>query len=112
MLFRSRLTWPQLVALTSANPAKLFGLYPQKGALQPGSDADIVVFDPRPERTIKATNLHNIAGYTPYEDRTVHGHVRLTISRGQVVYKAGEFLGQRGWGRFVEGKPFDRRLRL
>jgi dihydropyrimidinase len=102
-----RLTWSQLVNLTSTNPARIFGLYPRKGALRPGSDADVVIFDPRPESTIKASNLHNIAGYTPYENRPVRGRVRFTISRGQIVFKGGEFLGQRGAGRFVEGHKFD-----
>lgn len=101
------LTWSQLARLVSANPAKLFGLYPRKGALIPGADADVVIFDPSIEWTVKAANLHNIAGYTPYEDRNLLGVVRTTISRGQVVYRGGEFLGQRGWGHFVEGKPFD-----
>lgn len=102
-----RLTWSQLVQLTSANPARIFGLYPRKGVLQPGSDADVVIFDPRPNGTIKAANLHNIAGYTPYENHTVRGRIRMTISRGQIVFKGGEFLGQRGAGRFVEGRKFD-----
>lgn len=102
-----RITWAQLAELTSANPARAFGLYPRKGALMPGSDADVVVFDPSADVTIKAANLHNIAGYTPYEGRRVRGRVRFTISRGLVVCRAGEFLGQRGWGRLVEGTSFD-----
>ncbi len=104
-----RLTWPQLARLTSANPARLFGLYPRKGALLPGSDADVVVFDPSVEWIVKASNLHNIAGYTPYEGQRLRGQVRFTLSRGKVVCKAGEFLGHRGWGRFVEARPFNPR---
>ncbi len=100
-----RLTWSRLVELTSTNPAKVFGLYPRKGALLPGSDADVVVFDPTAEWTIRAANLHNIAGYTPYEGRRVRGRVRFTLSRGLVVCKAGEFTGHRGWGRLVEAQP-------
>lgn len=102
-----RMTWSRLAELTSTNPARIFGLYPRKGALLPGSDADVVVFDPSPDATIKAANLHNIAGYTPYENRRVRGRVRYTLSRGLVVCKVGEFLGHRGWGRLVEGRPFD-----
>ncbi|MFN2165077.1 MAG: amidohydrolase family protein, partial [Anaerolineae bacterium] len=102
-----RLSWTQLARLTSTNPAKLFGLYPRKGALLPGSDADLVIFDPAVEGTVKAANLHNIAGYTPYEGRALRGAVRMTISRGRIVCRNGEFLGERGWGRFVEGRPFD-----
>lgn len=103
------LTWSRLAQLTSTNPARLFGLYPRKGALRPGSDADVVVFDPGVEWTVKASDLHNIAGYTPYEGRRLRGQVRLTLSRGRAVFKAGEFVGARGWGRFVEGQPLDRR---
>jgi hypothetical protein len=101
-----RITWSRLAELTSANPALIFGLYPRKGALFPGSDADVVVFDSSADAVIKAANLHNIAGYTLYENRRVRGRVRFTISRGLVVCKGGEFLGHRGWGRLVEGRSF------
>lgn len=102
-----RITWSRLAELTSTNPARIFGLYPRKGALLPGSDADVVVFDTSASGTIEAANLHNIAGYTPYESRRVRGRVRYTLSRGLVVCKTGEFVGHRGWGRLVEGRPFD-----
>ena len=102
-----RITWSRLAELTSTNPARIFGLYPRKGALLPGSDADIVVFDLSADATIKTANLHNIAGYTPYEGRRVRGRVRFTVSRGMIVCKAGEFTGQRGWGHLVEARPFD-----
>ena len=101
-----RITWTRLAELTSTNPAKVFGLYPRKGALLPGSDADVVVYDPAVDGVIHAANLHNIAGYTPYEGRRVRGKVRFTVSRGRVVFKNGEFVGHRGWGRFVEGRAF------
>ena len=61
-----RITWPQLATLTSANPARIFGLR-GKGALAVGYDADLVIYDPRVETTIRAEALHNLAGYTPYE---------------------------------------------
>ncbi len=101
-----RIDWSQLVRLMSANPARLFGLYPRKGALLPGSDADVVIFDPSMDWTVSAGNLHNIAGYTPYENRRLRGRVRTTISRGQVIVRGGEFLGERGWGQFVAGRAF------
>ncbi|MFZ2488074.1 MAG: amidohydrolase family protein [Anaerolineae bacterium] len=99
-----RITWSRLVELTSTNPARIFGLYPRKGVLLPGSDADVVVFDPALSSTIKAAELHNIAGYTPYEGRRVQGKVRFTLSRGLLICKNGEFIGHRGWGRLVHGK--------
>ncbi len=101
-----RLTWPQLVNLMSTNPARLFGLYPRKGVLQPGSDADLVIYDPTGESVITASSLRGVSGYTPYEGMAVAGRVRTTISRGRVVYNRGEFLGEAGWGRFVKGQRF------
>ena len=96
-----RLTFSQLVGLLSANPARVWGLWPRKGALLPGFDADIVVYDPEPEGTISAENLHYLAGYTPYEGLRVQGRVKATISRGQVIYREGRFTGRKGRGQFV-----------
>ncbi|MEA3337737.1 MAG: amidohydrolase family protein [Chloroflexota bacterium] len=99
-----RLSWTQLARLMATNPARLFGLFPRKGALIPGADADVVIFDPGVQWTVKAGDLHNIAGYTPYEERRLQGRVRTTISRGKIVFRGGEFRGEQGWGQFVEGR--------
>ncbi|RME39025.1 MAG: dihydropyrimidinase, partial [Thermoflexia bacterium] len=96
-----RLTLPQLVSLLSANPARIWGLWPRKGALLPGSDADIVVYDPQPEGVLRAENLHHLAGYTPYEGMSVRGQVRMVFVRGRLVYREGQFVGQKGWGKFI-----------
>ena len=96
-----RLTLPQLVELLAANPARLWGLWPKKGVLQPGSDADIVVYDPAPETEIEAEAQHYEAGYTPYEGMAVQGEIRVTISHGEVVYQEGRFSGREGRGQFV-----------
>jgi len=96
-----RLTLPQLVALLSANPARVWGMWPRKGVLLPGSDADLVIYDPEPESAISAARLHHLAGYTPYEGMRVRGRVRATISRGQAIYRGGQFTGRKGRGRFV-----------
>ena len=96
-----RLTLPQLVNLLSANPARLWGLWPRKGALLPGSDADIVVYDPEPEGIVSADELHYLAGYTPYEGMRVQGRVKATISRGHIIYREGRFTGRQGQGHFV-----------
>jgi dihydropyrimidinase len=106
-IIEGRLTWDQLVRLTSTNAARIFGLYPRKGILAPRADADVVVFDPRGEGVIQADKLHNVAGYTPYEGWRVQGSIKMTISRGQMVYEDGEFKGTPGRGRFVAGEPFD-----
>jgi dihydropyrimidinase len=100
-----RLALPQLVGLLSANPARVWGLWPRKGTLLPGADADIVIYDPRPEGTIGAEHLHHLAGYTPYEGLRVQGQIRATISRGQIVYRDGRFTGRKGRGQFLARKP-------
>jgi dihydropyrimidinase len=82
-------------------------LWPQKGDLQPGSDADIVLFDPRPTRVLSAAELHSRAGFSPYEGLTVTGKVRTTICRGRVIYRDGAIIGDRDFGRFVKCRPFD-----
>ncbi|MBN1812355.1 MAG: amidohydrolase family protein, partial [Anaerolineae bacterium] len=96
-----RLTLSQLVALLSANPAHVWGLWPVKGALLPGSDADFVVYDPLPEGTLCAEDLHHLAGYSPYEGLRMQGRVKATISRGRMIYRDGQFVGRRGSGQFV-----------
>ena len=95
------LTLPQLAALLSTNPARVWGLWPRKGALLPGSDADLVIYDPVPEGAVAAENLHQLAGYTPYEGMRAQGRVKATISRGQVIYREGQFVGRKGRGKFV-----------
>jgi len=95
-----RITWSRLVEVCCANPARIFGLG-GKGRLEPGTDADVVVYDPRVEGVISADKLHNLAGYTPYEGRRVQGAVRDVFSRGRQLVSAGEFLPAPGWGRFV-----------
>jgi dihydropyrimidinase len=99
--------WPDLVRLLCANPARIFGLYPTKGNLLPGADADVTIYDPNGHHTLAAGDLHGLAGYTPFEGVALHGRVRTTLSRGRVVYENGSFKGQAGHGRFIAGRPFD-----
>lgn len=94
-----------IASLMTANPARIFGLYPRKGVLAAGSDADVVLYDPAPEGTISHKNLHYAAGYSPYEGMPIKGEVRMTISRGEIVYRDGEFLAKASRGRFVPGQP-------
>ncbi len=97
---------PELARLMSADPAKLFGLYPQKGALLPGSDADLLIYDPVPNVTIRAADQHVLAGYNPYEGMEVKGKVRTVLSRGQVLVRDGALTAEPGRGRFLRGQPF------
>ncbi len=94
-----RLSLPRMVDLLAANPARLWGLWPRKGALLVGADADIVVYDPAPEGVVAAERLHHVASYTPYAGMPLKGQVRTTIVRGRIVYHEGHFRG--GKGQFV-----------
>ncbi|NPA90442.1 MAG: dihydropyrimidinase [Chloroflexi bacterium] len=102
-VLRGSMDWHELMRLMSTRPAQLFGLYPRKGTLLPGSDADIVLYDPRGTRRIHARDLHGVSGYTPYEGMEVDGRVYLTMVRGRVVVEDGELTGTPGWGVFVPG---------
>ncbi|MCL2399459.1 MAG: dihydropyrimidinase [Defluviitaleaceae bacterium] len=98
----SRLSLEKMVALCSGNPAKLFGMYPKKGVLAVGSDADLVVVDPNKKVTITKKILHENTDYTPYEGLTLSGWPILTFSRGEIIAKDGEFIGKKGRGLFIK----------
>lgn len=87
----------------SERPAQIFGIYPQKGNLMPGADADVVIFNPKTKTTLKTSKMHHIGGYSPYEGTQVFGKVETTISRGEVLVQKGRFKGKAGHGRFVKG---------
>ncbi len=98
------ISWPDLVRVMSANPARIFRLDHRKGALRPGLDADIVIYDPEGEDVITDGEQATIGGFTPYRGMEVIGRVRDTIVRGQVVVRDGELVGPRGWGKYVPSK--------
>jgi dihydropyrimidinase len=101
--FKDKLTLPRLVQLLAENPARLFGLYPRKGAILPGSDADLVIYDPAPRSTIQHTDMHYVAQYSPFEGMAVHGQVKTVLSRGEVIVRDGTFHGEAGRGVFLPG---------
>jgi dihydropyrimidinase len=103
-----RLSLGRLVELTSTNAARLFGLYPRKGSLAVGSDADIVVFDPDLTRTVSADMLHSNADYSVYEGWQVTGWPVVTIRRGSVVFADGEVVGAAGSGSVLACGPAGR----
>ncbi len=103
---RGRISPERLVELLAAEPARLFGLG-SKGVLEPGRDADFVLFDPAARRTIRAVELHHTSDYTAYEGLAVSGAVRSVFVRGRAVIRDGLFVGQRGYGRFVERRLGD-----
>jgi dihydropyrimidinase len=89
------------VALTSTNVAKMYGLYPRKGSIAVGADADLVVWDSNAERVIRNADLHHAVDYTPYEGMPVQAWPALTLLRGQPVWRDGAFLGAAGRGTFL-----------
>jgi dihydropyrimidinase len=95
----------RFVALTASEPAKLFGLWPRKGCIAPGADADVVVWDPDRRVTLGASTLHMNVDYSPFEGRVVRGAPDLVLSRGEVVAEGGRFVGRQGAGRFVRRAP-------
>lgn len=101
-----RISPQRFVALTSATPAKLFGLWPQKGLLAPGADGDIVIIDPRRTTTIRHNLLHDNADYSPWEGFICQGTIRQTLSHGRVIFDNGRFNGTPGQGRFLRRNPF------
>jgi dihydropyrimidinase len=90
------------VRLCAEAPARTFGLFPRKGCLRPGSDADVVVWDPERPQALDAAALHMRTDHSPYEGRVVRGWPELVLSRGRIVARDGRFQGEPGWGRYVE----------
>ena len=104
---KGRLSLNEFVALTSTNPAKIYGLHPRKGTIAVGSDADLALWDPDWARTITLAMLHDNMDYTPYEGRQVTGWPRIVISRGRVIVENETLFADRGSGQFLERSPLD-----
>jgi dihydropyrimidinase len=96
-----RITQQQFVALTSTNAAKTFNLYPQKGCIQQGADADLLIFDPTKSHTISAKTHHQQNDFSLFEGRTITGSVVHTISQGRHLYNDGKLIANKGEGRFL-----------
>ena len=89
------------VEVASATPARMFGLYPRKGVIQPGSDADVVIYDPAATQVLSAASHHMAVDYSAYEGMQITGRVDTVLSRGRVVIGSGEYLGETSHGRFL-----------
>ncbi len=103
---KGRININKFVEVVSTNPAKLFGIYPQKGCIAVGSDADLVVIDPKLKKRITKGELHENTDYTPFEGIEIIGCPIMTISRGEIIVENNKFTGQKGRGRFLKRKPF------
>ncbi len=100
-----RMNLNRFVELCSTTPAKMFGLFPRKGTIAVGSDADIVLFDPNRKLTLGVKTLHMKVDYNPYEGTTVHGSPSMVIANGKVIVEDGTFVGKKGDGRFLKRGP-------
>lgn len=96
-----RISLNQFVALSSTNHARLYGLYPRKGTIAVGSDADLAIWDPYRDVVVRWENLHDNVGYTPYEGRPIKGWPVAVVSRGRIVVENGKLSAERGSGRFL-----------
>jgi len=101
-----RLTPSEFVAVTSANAAKLFNIYPRKGVITEGADADLVLWDPQGTKTISAKTHRSKLDFNVFEGRTVRGVPSHTVSQGKVVYAAGDLRVTQGAGRYVKRPAF------
>jgi dihydropyrimidinase len=100
----SRERWVEVI---STAPAKMFGMYPRKGAIVVGADADLVVYDPNAKRTISAKSHHMDVDYSCYEGREVQGRSDVVLSRGSVIVRDGQFTGRKGHGQFIRRSTAD-----
>jgi dihydropyrimidinase len=96
----------RFVEVVATAPARMMGLYPRKGTIAPGFDADIVVFDPEAERTISAETHHMNVDYSCYEGWKVKGNPDVVMQRGEVLVQDGEWHGREGFGKFLPRSPF------
>ena len=101
---KGKITLEQFVCLISTNPAKMFGLYPQKGVISVGSDGDITIIDPQKEVILKGSQLHSAAEYTVFEGFKVKGYPVITICRGTVICKYGNLIVSKPDGKFIKAQ--------
>jgi len=98
-----KITLPRFVQLFSENPAKLFGIWPKKGTIQPGSDADVVLWDPSLMQTVEKE--HGISDLNTFEGMELLGMPTMTMVRGQVVIENGKVVGKQGRAKYAPGNP-------
>ena len=98
---KGRITLPQLVRYACANPARVAGLYPRKGVIEAGADADLVILDPDREWTMSTKLMHGNADYTCYEGMKIKGAVERVLLRGETIVRNGRFTGKRGGGQYL-----------
>jgi len=98
---KARISLQRFVAVCCEAPARLFGLYPKKGTIAPGSDADLAIWNPDQVVDVRWADLHDQVGYSPYEGRQIKGFPETVLRRGEVVVRDGQPRAQPGSGRFI-----------
>lgn len=98
---KGRISLPQVVKYSSSNPCRMFGLYPQKGSLEPGTDADIVIIDPEKKTLINKEYIRGASDYSSYEGMELEGRIDNVFLRGEEIVRDGDFLGKRGDGKYL-----------
>ena len=98
---KGRISLPQVVRYSAAGPCRMFGLYPEKGSLETGTDADLVIIDPRETTVIDIGYIRGASDYSCYEGMELDGRIERVFSRGTEIVRGGEFLGSRGDGRYL-----------
>lgn len=101
-VMKKRISLERFIEVTSLNPSRIMGLYPEKGTLEPGADADICIMNPERSGTFRAGSLHGAAQYTLYEGMEYIGEIELVMQRGRVIAKDGVFLGKKGDGLYLK----------
>ena len=99
---KGRISLPQVVKYSSSNPCRMFGMYPQKGSLEPGTDADIVIIDPEKKTLIDRSYIRGASDYSCYEGMELDGCIEKVFLRGKEIVNEGEFLGKRGDGKYLK----------
>lgn len=103
---KGRITPSEFVAITSTNTAKIFNIFPRKGAVAVGSDADLVIWDPAKTRTISAKTHHQNVDTNIYEGMSVTGNAAITLSRGRVLWENDQLRTERGTGKYIDRPCF------
>ena len=98
---KGRISLPQVVKYSSSNPCRMFGLYPQKGSFEPGTDADIVIIDPEKKTLINKEYIRGASDYSCYEGMELEGRIDNVFLRGEEIVRDGDFLGKRGDGKYL-----------
>ncbi len=99
---KGRISLPQLVRYCSANPAKMFGIYPKKGCIAPGADGDLVIIDPNVTHTMTKADIHGASDYSCYEGLELQGEIKTVMQRGSVIYRDHTFTGSKGAGQYLK----------